>query len=92
LIYSLIAKKPMVICNFFNESNGGSGEGLITDKLALECKNISSLIDTINNSLLHNSSFENNRKNYIRKYFYKDDGLASERICLNLLQLTKKNI
>ena len=92
LIYSLIAKKPVVICNFFNESNGGSGEGLITDKLALECKNISSLIDTINNSLLHNSSFENNRKNYIRKYFYKDDGLASERICLNLLQLTKKNI
>ena len=92
LIYSLIAKKPIVICNFFNESDGGSGEGLIAHKLALECKNISSLIDTINNSLLSNVSYESNRKNYIRKYFYKDDGLASERICSNLLQLTKKNI
>jgi len=86
LVYSLIQKKPIVICNFFNRTD----DRLIDAKLALECKEASLLIDTIKNSIHPDTLYEKKRNDFIKKYFYKGDGLASERICENLLNLIKK--
>jgi len=87
LIYSLIENKPIVICNFFNRKN----DRLIDAGLALECKESSLLIDTIKRSINPDNLFEQKRDIFIKKYFYKGDGLASERICENLLNLLKVN-
>ena len=81
LIYSLIENKPIVICNFFNRKN----DRLIDAGLAIECKDPSLLIEAITSSIKPNKLFEKRRNDFIKKYFYKDDGLASERICENLI-------
>ena len=87
LIYSLIKNKPIVICNFFNRIN----DRLIESGLAIECKDPSLLIGKILSSIELDTMFEKRRDDFIKKYFYKGDGLASERICKNLLNLLKVN-
>ena len=87
LFFLALRRKPIVICNFFNRIN----ERLIDAGLALECKNSFSLIETINHAIELDPSYEKKRNDFIKKYFYKGDGLASERICESLLNLTKNS-
>ena len=86
LVFSLIHKKPIVICNFFKVAFDNR---LIDDGLAKECKDLSSLIKTIKFSIEPDELYEKRRQDYIKKYFFKDDGLASERICNDLLNFLK---
>ena len=86
LVFSLIQKKPIVICNFFKVEFDNR---LTDDGLAKECKDLSSLIKTIKFSLKPDELYEKRRQDYIKKYFFKDDGLASERICNDLLNFLK---
>jgi hypothetical protein len=86
LVFSLIQKKPIVICNFFKV---GFDNRLTDDGLAKECKDLSSLIKTIKFSVKPDELYEKRRQDYIKKYFFKDDGLASERICNDLLNFLK---
>lgn len=83
LIYSILQKKPIVIFNIFSHSYNY----LVKYGLAKECTKSSLLKETIMNSLILDESYDNKRKTFIEKYFFKDDGLSSERICQDLLEL-----
>ena len=86
LVYSLIHKKPIIICNFFDFPDNK----LLDAGLALECKDPSQLVELILKSINFDNLYEQKRNNYIKKYFYKDDGNASDRICDDLLNLILK--
>jgi len=86
LFYSLIAKKPIIICNFFNEELGSH----IDKNLVSECTSPESLLTTIKNSFLENSFSEEKWSNFISKFLFRGDGLAGKRICDDILRLSKK--
>jgi hypothetical protein len=83
LVYSIIHRKPIIICNFFDHLDNK----ILDAGLALECKEPSQLVDLILKSINFNNLYEQKRNDYIKKYFYKDDGNASSRICDDLLKL-----
>ena len=85
-LYALIAKKPIIICNFFNEK-----KSIFVEKgLAIECNEPNDLIPLIHESLQSNSEYEQNRENFIKEYLYKGDGRASERISDELMAILEK--
>lgn len=83
---SLFSQKPIV---FFNA--GQYKNDLLVDKeLVSECNSINSLSSVIDNA---NSNFSLQKKDidiFIEDYFFKSDGLASERVTKKILQLLKK--
>lgn len=85
-VYAILAKKPIIICNFFNEKP----DVLLQRGLALECKEISSLIDSIDKATLPNPLLDEKRDEFIREVLYKWDGKASERICDAIMSLLEK--
>jgi hypothetical protein len=86
LIYSLLSKKPIIICNFFKEEL----EEFIDTRLIIECKSIDSFEKTLNGTFSHDSIYEELRNQYISKYLFKGDGLSGMRICDDLLSLANK--
>ncbi len=86
LIYSLLSKKPIIVCNFFNEKL----EEFMDTRLVIECNSTDSLEKTLHGSFLHNSLYQKIRNEYISKYLFKGDGLAGKRICDDLLLLANK--
>ena len=75
-IYPLIARKPLVLCNFFNFIY----KNKIEEGVAWECKDPTQLVQTIKLALSLN--LENRAKidQYLEKILYKTDGCASERL------------
>ncbi len=84
-VYALISKKPVIVCNFFNTK----GDEFLQQGLALECKDPNSLIEIIHKSLSDNILYDQKRDDYIKNFFYKPDGLASERICDSIMKIVK---
>lgn len=89
LVFSLIAKKPIIICNFFDVKN----DVFLERGLALECTEISKLVPSIHQILSSNPASSEKVENFIHEFFYRADGLATERVSNAILELIeKKNI
>ena len=86
LVYALVSQKPIIVCNFFNLEN----DLFIEKKLVINCKNISSLIESINKASESNPATKERVDSFHEEFFYKLDGLASERISNKLLDLLNK--
>ena len=84
---TLLAKKPIVLCNFFNN---GTCE-FLQKKLAFECKSPQKLVETIFNTINNNPSASKNATDFIAEYYYKLDGLASERLATALISFLNKS-
>jgi len=84
--YSVISKKPLVICNFFEDLD----DDFIKKQIAFECKKPFSLIDVIHQAISKNDEYEKKCDDYIKNYFFKPDGKAGERISNSILELIKK--
>lgn len=88
LLYGLIARKPIVICNFYDAKN----DLFLNKGLALECKESGKLLSVIHESMT--KDFANNSKinDFIRSFFYKLDGHAADRICDSIMTLLQNRI
>ncbi|HEV2193257.1 MAG TPA: CDP-glycerol glycerophosphotransferase family protein [Nitrosopumilaceae archaeon] len=86
-VYSILAKKPIILCNFFNYEK----DPFVQRGLALECNDSADLINTIHNALSTNPKYEQQRELFIREFLYKSDGRATERICDEIMKLLDKN-
>ena len=85
-VYALLAKKPIIICNFFNIQ----GDVFLERGLAIDCKESSSIIPSIHMALSSNLASEQKREDFIREFMYKWDGRAAERICDKIMELVEK--
>ena len=81
-IFSMIAKKPIILCNFF----GSKIDKFVENGIAVECKNPLELVNLIHQSTL-SKSYEKNREKFIQKFMYKGDGFAAKRISDEILKL-----
>ncbi len=73
-VNALISKKPIIACNFFNKESGTYAN----QNLVKECTNPKELKKIIfENKISQNENIDE----FITKYFYKNDGKASERLC-----------
>lgn len=88
LTYALIAKKPIIIWNFANVKE----DAILEHGLALECKEPNTLVPLIHQILSRNPASPEKVEGFIQKYFYKADGLATERIANAIMKLLEKNI
>jgi len=73
-VNALIAKKPIIACNLFNKESGT----FVKQNLVKECTNSNKLNKMIFENKIHQNE---NIDEFITKYFYKNDGKASERLC-----------
>ena len=81
-VYAIIARKPIIICNFFQSER----DILVEKGVAIECMDPSNLLELIE-QIPHNSEYDKKRDNFIKEFLYKADGHASERICDEILKL-----
>ena len=82
---SLFSHIPIIFFNAGQYKN----DLLVNKKLVFECDSIDSLISIVDKS----SIFPSQKKkinNFIEDYFFKSDGLASERVSKKILELLKK--
>lgn len=86
-VYGLLYGKPIVICNYFDLKN----DVFLERDLAVDCKDSSSLLNSINFALTENPYTDQKRDNFIREFMYTWDGCASERICDKIIELYEKN-
>jgi len=84
VMQALMLKKPIIFCNFFNLE----GDVMLKRGLAYDCKELSSLIPSIRRVMSSNYTTEKIDE-FIRDFFYKLDGLASERVCEAIFSLLK---
>lgn len=82
-MYALIAKKPIIICNFTKYGRSI----LLKRDLALECRKSEDLIESILKIIKSNPATEEKRELFIKEYLYKADGKASERLCDAIMKL-----
>ena len=87
LIYALIAKKPIILYDFF----GGYSSWLLKEGLALELKDISELPQLIHRAVKSNPATKEKFDAFIEKYLYKADGRSSERLSNALFKLLESN-
>ena len=88
--FAVIARKPIIICNFFNNKNSNL---LVENNVAKLCKHPENLLSIIKETY-PNPKSEITRQKFIQKYLYKEDGRSSERISNSLIKLygeTKPN-
>ena len=85
--FTLIAKKPIVVCNFYNIHN----DRLVDSGLAIECKEPKNIIPCIKNAI---STTQNSEQfdEFIKEELYKLDGNSGERVSLALLDLLNNKI
>lgn len=83
--FAVIARIPIVICRFFEESNENI---LVRNRVAELCQNPNELIKIIK-KLNIQSINELDRQQFIQTYLYTDDGCASSRIADELIKLIK---
>jgi len=86
LIYSLIAKKPIILCDFFNRFRSY----VLERGLALNCTKpiqITSLINEIKNK---NPVNQEKTDQFIEEFCFKSDGNSSQRLAESMLNLLEK--
>ena len=84
-VYAIIARKPIVICNFFNSEQ----DIMVKRGLAVECTDPSNLLESIQKAS-NILEYDKKRYDFIKEFLYKPDGCASERICDEILKLLNK--
>ena len=84
-ISALIARKPIVICNFQNSKK----DRFLEKGLAIECTNPKKIIDAVKKSILIGID-ENRIQGFVKKELFKDDGMSSERVANAILKLIHK--
>lgn len=86
LLYALLAKKPIIECNFFN-----LGIDILVEKgLTMECTNASDVVTLINQVLSRNPASAEKVGDFVKDFLYKPDGHAAERICDEIINLLEK--
>ena len=85
-VYAVIAKKPIIICNFFHSDQ----DILVKKGLAIECTNSSNLLESIEKAS-NIPAYEKKHSEFINEFLYKADGRAAERISNAILKLINKN-
>ena len=85
-VYGVIARKPIVICNFFNSEK----DMLVEKGVAIECTDSSYLTKSIEQAISNNPEYEQKRDDFIKEFMYKADGCAAERICDMIMELLDK--
>jgi len=89
-IYALVAHKPIILCNFFNQEK----HQLLEENLAIECKKPEFLIEQIHSTVSKNQIPQENIDTFLKENFYKTDGKSSERFSdaiINFLTLRRNN-
>ena len=86
-MFSIIYRKPIINCNFFNEKQ----DILVEKGLALECKDPDNLPELICKAMKPDPSYEQKRSDFIRDFLYKEDGRAAERISDVIIKLVEKS-
>ena len=86
--YSIISKKPLIICNFFDSPK----DDFVKEQIAIECTSTSSLLENIYQSISKKNEYEEKCNDYMKNYFYKPDGLAAERISNSVIELIKHKL
>jgi hypothetical protein len=84
-IFTLLARKPLIITNFFNSK----GDKVLENEIAMDCQNPLQLTNLIQSRLEKNN--EEKIEKFINETFYKEDGNASERLSKSLINLIEKN-
>jgi len=87
LVFALIAKKPIVLCNYHHLED----DIFLEKDLALKCTDPSQIFSSILTVLKSNPATKEKREKFIRDYLYKSDGKASERIFNKMTMLLKSN-
>jgi len=87
MIYALIARKPIVICNFYDLQD----DLFLKNGLALECTKSSEIISTIHKVISLNPATEEKIEEYVKEFLYKSDGKAAERISDIIMRLVERN-
>jgi len=85
LIYALIFKKPILICNFFEREK----EIIVKNNTAMECTD-PNMVSFFTKKVIND--YSNNIKNiekFLEDSFYKKDGKSAERIANVLISITK---
>lgn len=85
-IYALLSGKPIVLCNFYDLK----GDLFLEQGLAINCKEPSFLLTSINSALEKNPVTKQKRKDFIQEFMFKWDGRSAERICNKLIELFEK--
>jgi len=86
-VFALAAKKPIIIYNFL----GMKGDVFIENKVVFECKELSQFCSLIDLAL-NNPISEENINKFLTNFYYKTDGLASQRVANGIFELLHKNI
>jgi hypothetical protein len=84
-MHSLILKKPVIFCNFFNLE----GDEILERGLAYDCRDAASLIPAINQVISSNPATKDKLDEFIKDFYYKSDGHATERVCDAIFNLLK---
>ncbi|MDE2588674.1 MAG: UDP-N-acetylglucosamine 2-epimerase, partial [Patescibacteria group bacterium] len=85
LVCALIAKKPIIIFNAFNIEN----DFFLERGLALECKDVSTLVTSIHQVLSPNPTTVKKIEKHIGEFVYKLDGRSCERVSNAIIELLK---
>lgn len=85
-IFSLIARKPIIVCNIYDTLEN---DHFLEHDLALECRNLTNLVFLIKKILLSNPATDEKINSYVSQYFFKSDGLSSQRISDAMINLVK---
>lgn len=85
VLQAVAAKKPIIICNFYNLGR----DFLLDAGIAVECNESQKLISLIRQIFSNPPDIQKINK-FIADYFYKPDGLASERLSEAIITLCKK--
>lgn len=87
LRYSLLAKKPIVLCNFFNNDSCE----FLEHNLAFECRSPENLTGAILQTIKNNPSDSESAVNFLQENFYKFDGLSTGRLMADVTSFIEKN-
>ncbi len=75
-IYALALGKPLILCNFFNQTR----HQFLEKNLAIECNNPEFLTKQIKSAISNNFISITSVNKFLEENFYKTDGQASERL------------
>lgn len=85
LVYALVMEKPIIIC----DPHGLERDLLLERDLVMKCENLAQLVPAIKSVILSNPATKQKVDAFVQEFFYKLDGLASERTSDAILHLLK---
>ena len=86
LRYCLLAKKPIVLCNFFNNISCE----FLENNLSFECTSPNNLVDSIFKVIENNPSDSEMSRKFLKENYFKSDGLSTDRLLSAVIKFIKK--